>query len=77
LTRPVWQLLIRDRGGKGERPLSCEECLRVLDYYVDQAGEPDDTAELRLSIARHLRDCSQCRFEMERRLDEWEQLLRD
>lgn len=77
MTRPVWQLLISGSKEKGTKPLSCEECLRLLDYYVDRVSDADDTPELRSSIAGHLHECSRCRVEMERRLDEWERLLRD
>jgi len=75
MTRPIWQLLSSDIGEKGTKALSCEECLRVMDYYVDQVPEGEDTPGLRSSVARHLRECRGCRLELEKRLDEWERLL--
>lgn len=75
MTRPIWQLLTSQAGEAGK--LSCEECIQVLDYYVDQVTAPEDTPELRSSIARHLSHCSQCRLELEKRLNEWERLGRE
>lgn len=77
MARPLWQLLVSEIQEKKAKELSCEECLRVLDYYVDGVMASEDTPQLQPSIARHLSHCHGCRLELERRLDEWERLLRN
>jgi hypothetical protein len=77
MARPLWQLLVPEIQENKAKGLSCEECLRVLDYYVDWIVEGEDSQQLQASIARHLSHCHDCRLELEKRLEEWERLLRN
>ncbi len=75
--RPLWQLLVlgTQRGKAVE--LTCDECIRVMDYYVDGILESGDSQRLQESVIRHLSHCPDCRQEIGRKLDDWERLMVD
>lgn len=75
--RPLWRLLMLETQ-EGERlDLSCEECLSILDYYIDYITAGGDLRRLQMAIARHLSHCFDCRQELEKRLKQWERLSED
>jgi hypothetical protein len=75
--RPLWRLLILETQDGGTLDLSCEECLSVLDYYIDCITAGGDLRRLQMAIASHLSHCFDCRQELEKRLEQWEQLSGD
>jgi hypothetical protein len=57
--------------------LSCEECLSILDYYIDCITAGGDWRRFQHSMANHFSRCFGCHQELLRRLKEWERLSED
>ncbi len=75
--RPLWQLLILGTQQDKVEEFSCEECLSVLDYYLDRIMAGGDMRQLEVPIGRHLSHCSDCRQELERKFEQWERFSED
>jgi hypothetical protein len=75
--RPLWRLLMLETQEEETPELSCEECLSVLDYYIDWIAAGGDLQRLQLAISKHLYHCLDCRQEMEKRLKQWERFAGD
>jgi hypothetical protein len=74
MVRPLWRLLMLETQEEETPELSCEECLNVLDYYIDWIAAGGDWQRLQMAIASHLDHCIDCRQEFEKRLKQWERL---
>jgi hypothetical protein len=75
--RPLWRLLMLETQEGETLELSCEECLSVLDYYIDWIAAGGDWQRLQLAISSHLSQCFDCRQALEERLEQWEQFSVD
>lgn len=75
--RPLWQLLLLETQEADPSELTCQECLSLFDYYIDWMRAGGDWHKLRASIINHVSHCSDCRQDLERRLDEWAQFSKD
>lgn len=69
---PLWQILAK-ASQQPARPLTCEECLVVLEYLADRLLEGAEMDNVRAAARRHLAQCPGCRETRLHRLDVLEQ----
>jgi predicted anti-sigma-YlaC factor YlaD len=76
MTRPLWQLLTSPLNSDYDKPLTCEECFVILEYYADQLVAGTDPETLRESVRQHLDHCPGCREYFASQLDRLENSLK-
>jgi hypothetical protein len=59
---PLWRILLKAQA-QPEAPLTCDECIAVLDYLADQAIRGVNLDSLRQAVHKHLSRCPDCRAE--------------
>jgi hypothetical protein len=67
--RSLWQWIYSKFIRGGARELTCEECLKGLDYYIEWMKRGGDPNQLKPSLEDHLKRCKQCRMEFQNRLE--------
>jgi hypothetical protein len=75
MVRPLWQLLLLGKDPRGQEEVSCEECLRLLEYYADCMLEGGDPSMVKQAVKRHLMYCDHCRTALKEVLDERERIF--
>ncbi len=71
-SRPLWQLLLAVRNDS-KTPLTCAECISILEYLADLRIETGHQRVLR-AVQRHLNRCDECNYFFDVRLQELEAL---
>jgi hypothetical protein len=64
----LWQVLLRAADDSG--PLSCEDCVVLLDYMADLLTSGYPQKEILALAERYLRRCPDCRTELRAALDD-------
>jgi hypothetical protein len=75
MSRPLWRLLLLGTNPRSVEEVSCEECLRLLEYYADCILQGGDPSRIQEAASRHLMCCDHCRTTLEKELNEWESTL--
>lgn len=61
-----WQILLKTQVPT-DAPLTCDECIAILDYLADQAAQGADLEIVRQAMQKHLARCPDCHEQY----DEW------
>ncbi len=69
-----WRILLKTQAPT-DTPLTCDECIAILDYLADQAARGADLESLRQAVRRHLARCPDCRKQYVEWLRELESLV--
>jgi hypothetical protein len=64
----LWQILLRSVEDDG--PLSCDDCLVLLDYLSDLLASNYPSRELLALADRYLQRCPNCQLVLQQALDE-------
>jgi hypothetical protein len=65
----LWHIILA-KTGLGKAPdLTCEECLRGLEYYIDWILRNGDPQQLKPTLEDHLRGCDHCRIQLKHKLE--------
>jgi hypothetical protein len=73
--RPLWRLLLLGKNPRSLERISCDECMRLLEYYVDWILQGGDPSQVKVAVSRHLMCCDHCRTALEKELHERERAL--
>ena len=55
-----WRILLKTQTPT-DTPLTCDECIAILDYLADQAARGANLEQLRQAVQKHLARCPDCR----------------
>jgi hypothetical protein len=55
----LWRVLLKTQT-QPDTPLTCEDCIAILDYLADQAARGADLDSLRQAVQKHLGRCPDC-----------------
>ncbi len=55
-----WRILLKTQAPT-DAPLTCDECIAILDYLADQAARGADLERLRQAVRKRLARCPDCR----------------
>jgi hypothetical protein len=55
----LWRILLKTQA-QPDAPLTCEDCIAILDYLADQAARGADLDRLRQAVQKHLGRCPDC-----------------
>lgn len=69
-----WRILLKTQAPT-DTPLTCDECIAILDYLADQAARGADLERLRQAVRRYLARCPDCRKQYMEWLRELESLV--
>jgi hypothetical protein len=75
MTRPLWQLLLETNDPEKNVPLTCEECLELLEFDVDLLASGADPEKVHKIVSHHLVLCSSCGTQLDDLLKEFETSL--
>ena len=67
----LWRILLKTRAPT-DAPLTCQECIAILDYLADQAAQGADLESVRQAVQKHLARCPDCREQYDKWLRELE-----
>jgi uncharacterized protein with PIN domain len=55
----LWRILLKTQA-QHDAPLTCEDCIAILNYLADQAARGVDLESLRQAVQKHLARCPDC-----------------
>jgi hypothetical protein len=55
----LWRILLKTQA-QPDVPLTCEDCIAILDYLADQAARRADLDSLKQVVQKHLGRCPDC-----------------